>query len=453
MTTIKKLNWGLRPASLPGGMHYAWVIVGILALVQIIDSSIIMAAGIMVEPLSDPDGDFGWSVGAVGAAMAVYFLIGAIIAPITGWLGDRYGARRMMLVCAIMFTGSLFSLGVISQLWHFVLAFGILLAMTSSITFVTLMAAVGPWFRRRLGLGTGMLWAAGGIGTALLPPLVGYLLVNVGWRDTFGSIGAVGGGIVLFLTIFFRTRPADLGLKPYGATDSDPPEVVRDNATEKLRAEVFNQHIRSTRAFWNLPTIHALGCAGHGIVLIYVIPLAVDRGIDLVQAGLMITVLSLVSIVSRLATPVLADIHGPKQIMTLCLLTQGLSVLMLFWTQDLWMFYVFAAVFGLGMGGEWTGYMVINRKYFGEGPIGTCYGWQMSGALLGHAMATGVGGLLIYVANSFNPVIVLSIAFSVAGALLTLTLEPTSRVLIPNWEDSLPPEARLTAIALASGSD
>ena len=434
-------------------MHYAWVIVGILAMVQIIDSSISMAAGIMVDPLTDPDGNFGWSLGTVGAAMAVYFLIGAIYAPISGWLGDRYGPRRMMVVCATLFAGSMFFLGTISQVWQFVLAFGVMLSMTSSLAFVTLMAAVSPWFKRRLGLGTGILWAAGGIGTAMVPPLVGYLLINVGWQNTFWSIGAVGGGIVLFLSLLFRNRPADLGLTPYGTADDDPPEAVTDTGMEKLRSKVFNQHIRRTRAFWNLPTIHALGCAGHGIVIIYVIPIAVDRGIDLLEASVMITIISLVSIISRLVTPVLADGYGPKHVMILSLLGQGVAVILLFWAQDLWMFYLFAGLFGLAFGGEWTGYLVINRKYFGEGPIGSCYGWQMSGALLGHAVTTGLAGLVIYVTGSFNPVIALSIAFSVAGALLILNLESTSRVLIPNWEDSLPPEARSRATPSASAAD
>ena len=79
--------------------------------------------------------------------------------------------------------------------------------------------------------------------------------------------------------------------------------------------------------------------------------------------------------------------------------------------------------------------------------MGSTYGWQMSGALIGHAITTGLAGLVIYVTNSFNPVIALSIGFSVGAALLMLTLESTSRVLIPNWEDSLPPEARGTPFA------
>jgi len=453
LATTTESRWNLNRGSLPGGMHYAWVIVSILAIVQVIDSSISMAAGVMVAPLSDSEGDFGWSVGLIGAAMAVYFLFGAIYAPISGWLGDRYGPRRLMVGCAILFAGSCFFLGSISEIWHFVLAFGVLLSLTTSIAIVTLMAAVSPWFRTRLGLGTGILWAAGGLGTAMVPILMSYLLINVGWQGTFWIIGGAGGGIVLLLSVIFRNRPADLGLKPYGATNSDPPEIVIDKETAKLRAKVFNQHIRRTKAFWNLPAIHALGCASHGIVLIYVIPIAVDRGIDLLAAGVMITIISLMSIISRLVTPVLADLYGPKKIMSICLLGQALPVLLLFWAQDLWGFYLFSALFGLAFGGEWTGYLVINRKYFGEGPIASAYGWQMSGAFLGHAITTVLAGLVIYATGSFYPALALSIGFSVGGALLIWTLDSTSRVLIPDWEESLPLEARFTTIAATSAAD
>ena len=79
---------------------------------------------------------------------------------------------------------------------------------------VPLMAAMSGWCRRRLGLWTGSLGAAGGLGTALLAPLVGYLLDQLGWQGTCWSLGAVGGGALLSLTILFCNRPADLGLTP-----------------------------------------------------------------------------------------------------------------------------------------------------------------------------------------------------------------------------------------------
>ena len=115
----------------------------------------------------------------------------------------------------------------------------------------------------------------------------------------------------------------------------------------------------------------------------------------------------------------------------------------LFWASDVWMFYLFGALFGIGFGGEMSAYMVVNRQYFGTGPIASTYGFQMMGAFAGHAVATGLAGLVIFVTGSFGPILALSIAFSLVGALVVMTLEPCDNVLIPDWEDSLPPEARV----------
>ncbi|MEK7807259.1 MAG: MFS transporter [Chloroflexota bacterium] len=425
-------------------MHYCWVIVAVLAMVQIFASSISMAAGIMVPPLSDPEGSFRWGVGTIGAAIATYYLFGAIFAPIAGSLGDRFGSRWMLLAAGAMYITSMILLGFVREIWHFFLFFGVMLSLTQSLAMVPLMAAVSGWFRRRLGLGVGILWAAGGIGTAILAPLIGYLIDALGWQGTFTIIGIVGGGIMLLLTPLLHSRPSDIGLKPYGARDSDPMPGAKDIAIEGLRLKAFNQSMRRTRAFWNLPIVHGLGCAGHGTVLIYVIPLAYERGVfsSLASASIIITVLSLVSIVSRFVTPVLAEMYGTRKMMAASLSIQGATVLMLFWAQDPWVFYLFAAAFGLGFGGEWTGYLVINRQYFGEGPMGTLYGWQTTGALMGHAVATALAGLVLYATGSYNLILGLSMGFSLSGVVVIAMLDPTSRVLIPHWEDSLPPEAR-----------
>ena len=89
-----------------------------------------------------------------------------------------------------------------------------------------------------------------------------------------------------------------------------------------------------------------------------------------------------------------------------------------------------------------SAYLVVNRQYFGTGPTSTVYGLEMMGALLGHAVATGLAGLVLAVTGSFPLVLALSMAFSLVGVLVILHLESSARVLIPHWEESLPPEAR-----------
>jgi MFS family permease len=373
--------------------------------------------------------------------MAVYYLVGALFAPVSGWLGERYGPRCLMLAGGLLYGSSMILLGMVRQPWHFLCTFSVLLALTQSICLVPLMAAVSGWFRRRLGLATGILWAAGGLGAALLAPLVSALLAQLGWQSTFWSLGAVGGVLILSLTLLFRDRPADLGLAPYGATADDPPLVVRSPAIARLRRKVFTQHMRRTRAFWYLPLIHGLGCAGHGIVLIYVVPLAVEQGLTLVAASVILSLIAVCSIGSRFLTPILAERMGGKPIIAAALVMQGLTVLLLLGAHEAWTFYLFGSLFGIGFGGEMTAYLVVNRQYFGTGPTSTLYGWEMMGALLGHAVATGLAGLVLALTGSFPLILALSMAFSLAGVLVILRLESSARILIPHWEAALPSEA------------
>src|SRR4029434_9378532 len=100
-----------RPGQPPGGLHYSWVIVGILVVVQVIGSAISQSAGVMVAPLRDPYGDFGWGIGTIGVLMAVYYVVGAVFAPISGWLGERYGARHLMLAGGPPHAGTMAPLG------------------------------------------------------------------------------------------------------------------------------------------------------------------------------------------------------------------------------------------------------------------------------------------------------------------------------------------------------
>ena len=432
-------------AMAPFRFHRAWTILVILIVVQVIGQAISMSAGIMVPLLKDPEGAFGWNIFTVSAAISLYYLIGALMSPVAGMMGDRFGSRPIMFACGVLYLVSMLFIGIVSQTWHFFIAFGVFLAITQAFTFVPLQASIGGWFRRRLGLATGLLQGAGGIGSALLAPAVAALLDAVGWQATFWFIAFLGGGLIILCSIFFRSRPADANIRPYGIRGDDPPDVTPSVELLKMRLKVFGQHMRRTRAFWNLPTIHGLGCAGHGIVLIFVIDYAVEIGISVTSGAWILFFISLFSIVGRFIVPVLAERLGGKPVMVVALFLQGVTVVVLFFANDLWAFYLFGVLFGLGFGGEMSAYLVVNRQYFGTGPMATLYGWEIMGAMMGHAIATFMGGLVIHLIG-YLPVFALSMGFSIVGVLVILTLESTKRVLIPDWEESLPPEARSEAL-------
>jgi MFS family permease len=305
---------------------------------------------------------------------------------------------------------------------------------------------VAAWFKTRLGLAVGLQQSAGGMGSSILAPSLAIMFTKLEWQTSFWIIAAVGGVIILSLLWLFHSEPAGRGMKPYGATEDDPsPTRPPDPEMAKLRSRVFLRHARRTRAFWNLPTIHHLGCVGHAVVMVHVVFYATTRGMSLEGAALIVSIYSLSSIASRFMTPVLAEQFGSRGVMTLAYFLQGITVALLFWTQEAWQFYLFAVLFGIGFGGEMSAFLVINRQYFGMGPVRTIFGFQSMGAGLGMAVGGLFGSIIYDTLGSYDVAWLFSIAASLGGVVCILLLEPTSRVLIPDWEESLPPEARAAA--------
>ena len=409
--------------------HYAWVIVSIIAVMQMVGSSIRMAFGVFIPPLTE---EFGWSQGAITLAYALSSVVTALVSPLAGYFGDRFGARRAMVVGCSMFILGMALVGLIDQVWQFYLTFGVILGVAQAVFLVPLIPSAMTWFRRHLGLGMGVLMAAWGLGPALAAPLMGFMLDHLGWRDTFWLTGAVSASVMAGLIIAYRNRPADRGIEPYGWRPGDPDFSAQRPPAERIK--LFVGFMRHTTAYWNMSSIHFLGCVGHAIILVYIIPIAVAEGLTLVVAAGILTVLSAVSILTRLATPVLSDLLGPKSVMTVAYVLQGITVIMLFWTHDVWLFYLFAVVFGIGYGGEAGGFPMLNRKYYGHAPVGSAHGVQMLGAGLGMALGGWIGGIFFDLTGDYTVALAISVVASVGGGISILMLESTDKLLIPDWE-------------------
>ena len=96
-------------------------------------------------------------------------------------------------------------------------------------------------------------------------------------------------------------------------------------------------------------------------------------------------------------------------------LLQGATVIMLFWTHDLWLFYLFAVLFGIGFGGESGGFPILNRRYYGYAPTGSALGAQMLGAGLGMALGGWIGGVIFDIMGNYNVALMVSVAASLGG--------------------------------------
>ena len=198
--------------------------------------------------------------------------------------------------------------------------------------------------------------------------------------------------------------------------------------------------MKKTAAYYNMSSIHFLGCVGHAIILVYLIPLAVMKGLPLIESAAILTIMALVSVPSRLIVPVLSEKFGVRTIMAIFFFLQGITVVMLFWSNEQWMFYLFAILFGFGYGGETGGFPILNRKYYGHAPQGSPYGFQMLGAGLGMALGGWIGGIIFDITNTYDLALAVSIATSLIGMVSIILLEPTDKLLIPDWETDSEPE-------------
>ena len=442
---------GMRPDGLVIGsrhIHYAWVIVGVATVMWMTSSSMRFAVAVLVPEFEEL---FGWSLTIITAGFTIQWLLSATLSPVCGWLSDRYGVRRVMWGGAVLFALGMIMTGIMNSWWEYYLYFGLLLAAGMASFQVTLVSGVTLWFRKNLGLAMGILQGLQGLATAFLIGVVYLMFEQWGLQATFWIPGIAGGVILLTLTYWFYNEPADRGITQWGAPRDEPVRRLQNNAVAKLRTNVFLKQVQKTTAFWNLATIHGLGCAGHNIILILLVAIAIDDGISGGMAALVYLILTLVSTATRFATPVIADLVGSKGVMGVCFALQTVPILILFVAGDsVALYFVFAVLFGIGMGGEMTAFPIINRQYYADAPTGTAYGWQMMGAGMGMALGPVGAGVLYDLTDTYFWPLWLSFGLSTLAVFAILFLPSTRRLQLPDWEDALPPEARTGLAAAAS---
>ena len=255
------LSGSLEPAREPAGLsvsgqrfHHAWVIVAVASAMRLTSSSFRSSSSILIPRLVDA---FGWSYGAVGLGFSLQWIVSGLLGPSAGWLGDRYGVRRVMTVGAILFIVGMVLTGRMSHLWQFYLFFGVILSAAMGIFQVPLTAAVTLWFDKKLGLGMGILQSSQGVGPLIAVPLM-LLIIDLfgggieGVRAAFWIPGLAGGGILLLLIKFFHNEPAEVGLRPLGASEEQPIRKLQKGPIASIRTKVFLREAQRTSAFGTL---------------------------------------------------------------------------------------------------------------------------------------------------------------------------------------------------------
>ena len=442
------LKVDLRPANLMVGsrnIHYAWVMVAIASTMAFVTSSVRFAAAALVPYLRDSASGFGWSYAGISFAFSLQWLVSGIVSPFIGWMGDRYGVRRVLLLGAFLFVAGMLLTGIMTNLWQFYLFFGVILGIATTIFSILLVTGVTLWFRNHLGVAMGAVWSFQGLGAILFIFLIGAAFNMLGMKWIFWLPGIVGGALIFLLIRFFYNEPAQIGLRPFGIPADEPIQRLQSADTAKIRAKVFLQQAQRTGTFWNLIAIHYWGCMGHNIINVLLVAIAVDRGLSPGVAAGVLAFQHLTGVFARAVVPVIADHLGSRSVWIVGMSLQAFSLLIILFAHDAWAFYLFAMLFGIGQGCEVPTFPIANRQYFGAVPQGSLYGWQNIGNGLGMGMAPVFAGFLWDITGNFAVPLIMSLGFSLIALVLALLLPSPQFCLTPNWEESLPSEARFVA--------
>ena len=420
--SLRKLSEIVGCEHVPG---QAWLILAIAVLLQAIVFPLQLFGGLAVpvlhRDLAD-GGEFGWSLGSVGLAIAAFFLVGGLARPICQALTDRLGRRAMLLALALLYGAGMILMGLAIHQWHFFLAYSVMLALAFSASTTAVTGLTGPWFEHRPALAIALVWAGGAVGAALLTPAMAFLLNAWGGAGCFVAFGLVGGGLLLTLAVLYR-NPA-----------GDPSPV--DRAETGVRAQLSAAHrqfirrqIRKTHCYYKLPIIRGLGCGTQVVMLAFMVDFIVAQGFPLLTGALALAVAMLCWLPGRIMIPVIAEQSGGRLAISGTLALQGLSVLALLFADGWWGLFFAAAMFGFAYGGEAIAYSVITRQYFGDLQRAHLHGWQSCGALAGQSLALVAAALAIHYFGHAAGFLI-AVALSLVGAMLIWNIEGTRFALV-----------------------
>ena len=398
-------------------LHYAWIVLAAVMVVSMVTAGVRISFGVLIDPLVE---GYGWSRGGVSLAYTLQFLVGIPAVLVIGRLAERISPRRIVLAGGVVFTAGLLLIGTISQLWQFQLYFGVLVGGLGAAPFTVLLPVLlSRWFARRLGLAMGFMWVSLSIGPAILSPLIRGSIETAGWSQTFSILGLVGGGMILVAAFFLSDRPENKRLAPYGASTD---EHAAANRATPLAGLDLRQVLR-TRSFRALVGVHALGCIGHSVLLAHMVSMATFSGIASVTAAGVLSMVVATSVFSRFGMSLVAERKGARFTLAVAVLLQTVPTLLLLVTTELWSFYSFAFVFGLGYGGEMVGFPIFNRQYYGAGaPLNTIYSYQLAGAMLGMAVGGWLGGALFDWTGVYTWSLVSAVVAGFLGVAIALAL-------------------------------
>jgi MFS family permease len=398
----------------PPRLFYGYTIILVSFFILMISWGSIYSFGVFFKPVLT---EFGWTRAATSGAQSLNLVLMGGFGILAGRLCDRFGTRLVLTVCGLFLGIGYLLMSQVSAIWQIYLFYGVLVGTGMSGTFVPLMSTTARWFVKRRGLTSGIVASGIGIGMIMMPLIANLLISNYSWRTSYLILGSIALVLITVLAQFLRSAPSQNS--PLNRNGAPAP-------TEHPNLQVQGLSLGEachTRQFWTIVAMSFLFVFGQQTVMVHIVAHATDIGISTMAATTILSVIGVVSIGGKLAMGIIGDRIGNRNIMILVFILISLGFLWLTFSAELWMLYLFAAVFGLSYGGFATVQSPLVADCFGLKAHGVLFGAVSFATSSGGAVGSLVAGRIFDISGSYQWAFILCIILGLASLILSISLK------------------------------
>lgn len=301
--------------------------------------------------------EYGWSRTVVTSGNAMgKLLVGPLFGFVAGWLIDKYGPRKLMLSGILMMGIALIGLSFADSLGMFYLFY-----IFNALGYVCggplpCQVLISRRFDKNRGKAMGIAYLGIGTGGAVVPLIAAALERHYGWHTSLAALGVIAVVIAFPMVYFLRGSAAK------GSPDS------------RSEAAVPIKKILANRNFYllGIGSMCAIGAVG-GINQHFKLYLR-DLNFTQAQAAHIISLVLLSSLVGRVLMGWLADLIPRKYVMILIYLIVASTIPLLLIPDFTGRIYIFAVIFGIGLGGDYMIIPLMAGDLFGVKALGRTMG-------------------------------------------------------------------------------
>ena len=411
-------------------MFYGWVVAGAAFFMSFIGLGMRYVFGVFLKSI---EAEFSMTRGMTSGIFSIYMLLCSVFAVLGGWAMDRYGPRKIGLFMGTFMGLSLLLTSRVHAPWQLLITYSLLFSLGTGPTYGVANTTASRWFEKKRGLAVGLTSSGGGVGTIVLAPFATYLISNYDWRTAYVVLGLISWIGLVAVSLLLIKDPRDIGLLP----DGDKPGLDQ-GAIPKTEDDVqapglsLGQALRMSQ-FWLLGSSWVFYSLSLHMVIVHVVPYAVDTGISPMDAAFIISLIGIASIPGRIVAGKLSDTMGRKALGIACPLIQLGAILWLMWARQLWMLYAFAAAFGFLWGGAGVVVTALIGDIFGMRSLGAIMGMLSGAWALGAAIGPAIGGYIFDLSGHYFLAFGAGAVslFMAAGLMAPIRRAPNSKVQVP----------------------